>query len=109
MKSIEKKIAEMERELIRAREQYSLLKSSLILRSNESNNNNKRSSLNKKQPNCSQYVNFILNGKACCIPQTDIIYLSDLVDSIAKDKPSTFGNNYKLSTHGQQEFGELYI
>ena len=49
-------------------------------------------------------INFILDGKACCVPCKDIIYLDNIADAIDQGNPSSYSyaNNYKFEKKDEE-------
>ena len=106
IRSLEKKIADMEMELLKAKQQQLLLKSRHSLHSNKNMSPTRVSPRLSKPPQPPPSINFILDGKACCVPRKDIIYLDDLANAIDQCNPSSssYADNYKFEAHGKQEF-----
>ena len=94
----------MERKLLEAKRQYFELQSA-----NLQDNELKRYRIDEDDesapPNRKDYINFAIDGKVGCVPRTEIVYLSDIIDA-TNNKPADgkYGGNYQFDRLGEREF-----
>ena len=57
------------------------------------------------QDNVNKIMNIILDGRAACIPRDDVIYMSDILDSLAnRESSQSFDGKYRLANFGEKEY-----
>lgn len=104
LKKLELEIAEMERKLLEAKEQYADLKSS-DSGANELKRYRVVEEMAAAKVRHKDNINIIMDGKVGSIPRTNIIYFSDVKDAVNnKSQDVQFGGNYQMSRFGEKEF-----
>ena len=55
--------------------------------------------------NANKMMNIIMDGRAACIPRDDVIYMSDILDSLAnRESSQSFDGKYRLANFGEKEY-----